>query len=232
MTKILGIIPQRKGSKGLPGKGTIDLNGKAVIEYTLSSAKKASLIDKIIVSTDDDKVSSISSKWDVDVVNRPPEIAQDDTPMIDVIKHSIEYFKNKGEIFDTVVLLQPTSPLRKNDDINKAITQFKDKDAKSLISMGEVSHENPYISFTINNGIIEPFLKEKNNFTRRQELPKVFFPYGLIFIAKTKDLLEKGSFYMENTIPYFIERWQCYEIDDIHDLKAIEAIMKYKNNEV
>jgi CMP-N,N'-diacetyllegionaminic acid synthase len=231
--KILAIIPARGGSKGVPGKNIKILAGSPLITYTIEQALKSRYLDKAIVSTDDPEIKRVSIASGIEVIDRPPEYAKDTSPIIDAIKQVIDALKRKEHSFDIIALLEPTSPLRKDDDIDKAIEKFiKNWDnADALVSMGEIALENPHIAKVIRNGMVAPFIEMEKKAYRRQDLEKAFFPYGVIYMSKTEKLLETGTFYQEKTIPYLIERWQNYEVDDIYDFIAIDAIIKYKRTQ-
>jgi len=231
--KILAIIPARGGSKGLPRKNIKPLLGKPLIAWTIEQAKNSKYIDMVVVSTEDKEIAEISKKYGAEVIERPEELARDDSPTFDAIIHVLDYFQNKKELFDIVVILEPTSPLRKDNDIDNAIKLFiKNIDkADSLISVGEVHLENPYIMKKIEDGYVKPFIKSEQSIYQRQQLPKVYFPYGVIYLSKIEEFKKYKTVYQERTIPYFIERWQNYEIDDLYDFIAIESILKYKLKE-
>jgi len=231
--KIIAIIPARGGSKGLPGKNIKPLLGKPLIAWTIEHAKKSKYIDKLIVSTDDKKIAVISKKYGADIpFLRPKELAQDNSSTFDAIVHAIGWFEEKGECFDIIVLLEPTSPLRKKNDIDDAIELFikNYERADSLVSLGAIQLEKPQIAKKIEKDFVIPFVKTKHAFHQRQQLAKAYFPYGVIYIVKTNALKKTGTFYTKKTIPYFIERWQNYEIDDLCDFICNEAIMENKLN--
>jgi CMP-N,N'-diacetyllegionaminic acid synthase len=225
---VLAIIPARGGSKGIPRKNIKTLNGKPLIAYTIESAAKSKLINKFVVSTEDEEISAVAYKYKAEVVKRPPELARDDSPTFDTVKQVIDYFKERGDNFDILVLLEPTSPMRKDDDIDKAIKLFIDNydKADSLVSLGEIQLESPYIAKVVKNGFVTPLIESDKKITRRQDLLKAYFPYGVIYLSKVDKLLATKTFYHDTTIPYYIERWQNYEIDDICDFYCVEAIMK------
>jgi CMP-N-acetylneuraminic acid synthetase len=231
--KIVAIIPARGGSKGLTRKNIKPLLGKPLVAGTIEQAKKSKYVNKVVVSTEDKEIAKISKKYGAEVVDRPEELARDESPTIDAIMHAIDWFEKRGEYFDIVVLLEPTSPLRKENDIDNAIELFiKNIDkADSLVSVGEVHLENPYILKTIENKYVKPFIEVDENRYQRQQLPKVYFPYGVVYLSKTDALKKYKTFYQEKTISYFIERWQNYEIDDIYDFVCIETILKSKSEE-
>lgn len=231
-TNCLAIIPARGGSKGLPRKNIRVLAGNPLIVWTIEQAKKSKYIDKVIVSTEDKEIAKISKKYGAEVpFLRPKELATDSSPTIDTIIHALNWFEEREEYFDIVVLLEPTSPLRKKDDLDNAIELFiKNIDkADSLVSVGEVHLENPYIMKTIENGYVKSFIEINENIYQRQQLPKVYFPYGVVYLSKTDTLKKYKTFYQEKTTPYFIERWQNYEIDDLYDFIVVEAILKNKS---
>jgi len=218
---ILAIVPARVGSKRLKDKNILSLCGKPVIAHTLIKATNSKLITKTVVSTDGEKIADIAKEY-CEVIMRPKELAANTSSIYDVIEHVIDVLKKKNETYDIVALLEPTSPLRKDNDIDNAIKLFikNIEKADALVSVGEVAVEKPNITKYISkNGFIKPIT---NN------LEKAYFPYCVIYMAKTDSLLKKRTFYQEKTIPYIIERWQNYEIDDKYDFVAIEAILNYQ----
>lgn len=225
--RIIAIIPARGGSKGLPGKNIKSLAGKPLISWTIEQAKKSKHIDKLIVNTDDKDIARIARKYGADVpFLRPKELAQDKSSVYDVIFHTLGWFKERGSEFDIVILLEPTSPLRKEGDIDSAIKLFlrNYNKADSLVSVGEIHLENPSITLKMDKKFIKNYMK--TDFSRRQDLPRAYFPYGVIYLSKTRALEKYKKFYQNRTLPYLIERWQNYEIDDIYDFLCVEAILK------
>lgn len=232
--KIIAIIPARGGSKGLPGKNILELCGKPLIAWTIKNALHSKYIDEVIVSTEDKEIAKISREYGALVIERPKELARDDSPTIDAIMHVINWFESREEYFDIIILLEPTSPLRKDNDLDNAVELFIENinRADSLVSVGEVHMENPHITKKIENGYVKPLIEISKNVHQRQQLPKVYFPYGVIYLALTIALKKNKTFYLERTIPYFIERWQNYEIDDIYDFICIEAILRHRFKEM
>ena len=230
--KILAIITARGGSKGLPGKNIKSLLGKPLIGWTIEQAKACKYIDEIFISTDSKEIADISEQFGVLVPSlRPPELALDTSSSMDVIMYTINTLKKK---YDYIILLEPTSPLRKKDELNKIVEQIIDNiDADGLITLGEVHMEHPMIVKKINqDGKIIPYIPDLQKITQRQQADKAYFPYGVAYVIKTDVFIKKMTFYTENIIPYFIERWQNYEIDDIYDFFCIESIIKEKGDEL
>lgn len=221
MKNIIALIPARGGSKRLPRKNIRKLCGKPLIGWTIEQAQKCKYFGRVVVSTDDEEIAKISKSYGAEVpFLRPKKLAQDNSPSIDAVIHAIDWFGDKGEYFEDIALLEPTSPLRKKNDLNKAIEHFINHKADSLVSVGEVHLEDPSIMKKIESNIVKPFFETLNN-----KVP-AYFPYGVIYLSKVDALREYGTFYQRDTIPYLIERWQNYEIDDIYDFYCVEAIMK------
>ena len=230
---ILAIIPARGGSKGIAGKNTRLLCGKPLIAYTIEAALGSKLVDRVVVSTEDAKITEVSKRHRVEVIKRPKQLARDDSPTIDAIMHVINWFEERNQYFDIIVLLEATSPLRKENDLDNAIACLIQNidEADSLVGVGEVHSdtEHPYGIKKIEDGYVKPFIKDNEIlFYQRQQLPKVYSVYGGIYISKVSALKEHKTFYQQRTIPYFLERWQNYEIDDIYDFVCVEAILKYR----
>lgn len=143
-----------------------------------------------------------------------------------------EYSKNNQ--FDYIVLLEPTSPLRKKDDLKKIIEKAVDHaEADGLITLGEVHMEHPMIVKKLDeNGKLTPYIQEIKKITQRQQADKAYFPYGVAYVIKTDVFKKEKTLYTDNIIPYFIERWQNYEVDDKYDFLCIEAIFAEKRNEL
>ncbi len=236
--KMLGVITARGGSKGLPGKNIKELCGKPLIAWTIEQAKNSKYLDKTIVSTDSEEIAEISIKYGGDVpFLRPKELALDTTPSIDVLFHALDFLRNQGENYDYLALLEPTNPLRKKDDIDNAIKQLIDNKeiASSIIGIGKTIHQHPSYLFNLDeNKILIPLgANDINTYLLRQKIKNdYYFPNALIYVSEITALEQNKSFYHDRTIGYITERWQNYEIDDIYDFLCVEAIMKFKLNEI
>lgn len=227
---ILAIIPARGGSKGLPKKNIKEMNGKPLIYWTIKRAKESRYIDNIFVSTDSAEIADICENVCGQKVEqlRPEELAEDFTSSADVIKYTIEYLEASGRKYDYIILLEPTSPLRKEEDIDNIIRLACDNpQCDGVISLGEVHMEHPLAVKRVNeDGYIVPYLERKSDIYQRQQMDQAYFPYGVAYMIKINVFMECISVYTENILPYYIERWQTYEVDDIYDFMCIETIMK------
>ena len=158
--KILALIPARGGSKGLPNKNIREFGGLPLIAHTIKTAINCKFFNKIVVSTDSDKIASISKKHGADIpFIRPQELSTDDSTTLSVVKHAISFFLEKKEIFDAVIVLQPTTPFREVKVLNTALEKFLETTPDSVVSICK-SGENPYWSKKIVNGNLVPVIED------------------------------------------------------------------------
>ncbi len=233
--KILAIIPARGGSKGLLGKNIRPLLGKPLIAWTIEQALASKYLDRVIVSTDDKEIADISKKYGAEVpFLRPEELARDDSPTIGTILHALNWFEEKGQRFDYLALLEPTSPLREKEDIDQCIYLLVNNEiAKSIVSAARLESAHPEFNIIIDTktGFIRKFNGDSNfNVLRRQDLPDVYFFDGTIYISEVETLKIKKTFYHERCLAYIVPRWKSLEIDELPDLICAEALIKNRVN--
>lgn len=228
---VIAIIPARGGSKGLPGKNIRELCGKPLIAWTIEKARKSKYIDTVLVSTDSDEIAEIARQYGASVpFIRPDELATDSASSFDVVKHTLDYCQeNEGKKFNFTVLMEPTSPLREDDDIDRMLEILvrRQDGFDSIVSIGEVA-EHPSITKRLNGERMEPFCPELALTTRRQDNVPAYFPYGVAYINKTESLLEEKTFYTKRCTYFLIKRYQNYEIDDLYDFLSVESVMKHQ----
>ncbi len=231
--KILGLIPARGGSKGIPNKNIKLLDGKPLLAYTTEIALQSSLLTKLIVSTDDEAISDTAKALGVDVpFLRPSELAQDDTATIDVILHALKWYESRQIFFDAVCLLQVTYPFRTLNILESAIKKFEEVDCDSLVSVQKVPHEyNPHWTFKVNTeGCLNIATGDSQIISRRQELPLSYHRDGAIYITSTKVLLEQHSLYGES-ISFIESPPELYiNIDTMDDWVNAEQLIKKTKN--
>jgi CMP-N,N'-diacetyllegionaminic acid synthase len=183
--KIAALITARGGSKGIPKKNITKLCGKPLIHWTVESAMKSKYIDKIFLSTDNDEIISSVKKFPVEVpFKRPKNLSSDKATSTDVILHFIDWMKKSGNDYDTLLLLQPTSPFRKSEHIDSSIKKFLgSKNALSLISVTE-NIKSPYLSRKISaDGFVENLFNVKSE-KRRQDIPVTYYINGAIYLME------------------------------------------------
>ena len=223
--KILGIIPARGGSEGIPKKNIKLLAGKPLIAYTISQAKQASFLDKVIVSTDSEEIAAKAIELGAEVpFIRPSAISNSLSPSIDYVRHALDFFRVKETFYDAVCILQPTSPFRPKGVIDKAVKEFMEYDADTLVSVREVpSHYNPYWLFEKSeNGDLMPMMQEKVIINRRQDLPKAFQRDGAIYIVKSSVIFMEKTLYGKKFKGLEIESPALINIDNESDWKMAE----------
>lgn len=228
----LAIIPARGGSKGLPGKNIKELCGKPLIAWSIERGLSSKYVDEVVVSTDYQNIADIAKEYGASVpFLRPDFLASDTATSFDAVEHTINFYRNElGKEFDYIVLLEPTSPLREEHDIDSMIEKIiQNEDTfDSIVSIGEV-HEHPSIMKKIvNRDSLDSYCKELEMHSRRQDASSAYFPYGVAYIVKKDTLLDEKTFYTKRNTYFEIQRYQCYEIDDIYDFLSIENIMKFE----
>ena len=232
-TRVLALIPARGGSKGLPRKNVLPVAGRALIAWTIEQALSATSVDAVVVSTDSQEIADVALDCGAEVpFLRPAHLALDTSPSIDAVLHALDMLAANGREFDMLALLEPTSPLRAAGDIDRAIELLlTNPEADAVVSVGEVHTEHPSIVKRIEGGRLVAYVSEEVKATRRQDLDKAYFPYGVVYLSKVESLRATRSFYPGETIPMFIERWQNYEIDDFYDLLCVDAILEFRQKE-
>lgn len=231
--RILALIPARGGSKGLPRKNVLPVAGRPLIAWTISQALSSESVGAVVVSTDDSEIADVAARFGAEVpFMRPDELATDTSPSIDAVLHALDALAAHGREFDMIALLEPTSPLRAADDIDRAVSLLMaHPDADAVVSVGQVHTEHPAIMKRLEDDRLVSYIPVVSDATRRQELAAAYFPYGVVYLSRVDSLRRSRSFYPERTIPMFIERWQNYEIDDMYDLLCVNAVLEFRQRE-
>lgn len=237
--KVLALIPARGGSKGIPRKNIYPILGKPLIYFSIEAAKKTPSINRVIVTTDDQEIADIAKKLGAEVpFIRPPELAGDDTPDLPVFQHALTWLKeNEGYEPDLVVHLWPTSPLRRPEDLEKAVNLIaKAEDADSLRSISNPS-QNPFKMWRYNGDKISPILKDaypeeyadgkpEPHSLPRQVLPTTYVQTGYVAIIKLHVILKQNSMFGKNIIPFFHDENLYTEFDSFRDVYYAEQKLK------
>ena len=220
--KVLAIIPARGGSKGLIGKNIKPLLGKPLIIWTLEAAIKSKYIDKIVVSTDSDEIKKVICDYGFECKSlRPGYLALDTTTSYEVIKYELE----KRMDFETVCMLQPTSPIRNSNDIDMAFNLFNSQNATSCVSVYK-TEDVPYWSFSkADNGFLSPLFNKKYFSKRRQELKDVYALNGSIYISRINEYLINKGFISNRTIPFVMTMDRSIDIDTNEDFINAEKYL-------
>jgi len=223
--KILGIIPARSSSKRLPRKNMLQLDKLPLISYTIDSARKSKLINKIFISTDSKQIAKIcKSKGIMVPILRPKKLSQDNTSSVSVIKHVLSYLqKNENYNPDIILLLQPTSPFRTSQLIDKSIRLLIKSKASSVISVKKIKTELNN-SFYYRNNFLFPYKKfSKTQYSMKNS--ELFFPTGSIYVFWKKTLQDYDSIYGPKIKPIFSKLPETIDIDDIFDLFVSKMVL-------
>ncbi len=227
--KILGLIPARAGSRGLPGKNIKILRGKSLIGWTIEAAKASRYLDDIVVSTDDKVIAGAAGSYGARVpFIRPPDLATDGAKMIDVVIHCIDTLAESGSVYDVIVLLQASSPLRSAKDIDNAVELLFRKKAQAVVSVSIAQHSPQYINTIGKDGSMKDFLKPEDMNRNRQELGEYYALNGAIYAATVRHLKDTGSFVGAGTYAYVMPKDRSVDIDDESDFRMADALMGIK----
>jgi CMP-N,N'-diacetyllegionaminic acid synthase len=224
---VLGIVPARGGSKGVPGKNLRLLAGRTLLEYTAGAAKESGVIDRVILSTDSEEIAAAGRRAGLEVpFMRPAELAQDDTPMLPVVQHAVDTLSRSGWTPAVVVLLQPTSPLRRAAHIRDAVRLLCESGADSVVSVVQVArHLSPDYVMRLDEGVLRPFLPDGGRVTRRQDARPAYVRDGTVYAFRRTTLEHFGSIYGENCRPLVLDDAESLSIDSPADWAAAERIL-------
>jgi CMP-N-acetylneuraminic acid synthetase len=230
--KVLGLIPARGGSKGIPFKNRKELGGKPLMQYTVEAALNSKLLDRVIFSSEDGSLIDMARSLGVEVpFVRPAHLSEDTSGSIEVVQHAINALAQNGDNYDAVCLLQVTTPFRTASDIDTAIEKFIAEGNDSLISVQKVPHKyNPHWVFTISEkGNLQMVTGETEIIKRRQELPDAFIRDGSIYITRSSVLLYENSFF-GNSISYLeLDMNRHVNLDTESDWLRAEEILRNSN---
>ena len=221
--QMLAIIPARSGSKGLPRKNIKLLGGKPLIAWTIEAAIQSEKFSRIIVSTDSVEIAEVAQKWGAEVpFLRPDSLSTDESSVIDTINYTLGLLDGK---FDSVCLLQPTSPLRTSNHLIEAVGLFEKDDVHSLVSVTKVDKSPQWCFWRNEEAYLTPILNDGFSLSRRQELQDAFVLNGAIYIAETEELLREKKFLFDDTVSYLMSKESSIDIDDLIDFKLAQLIL-------
>lgn len=225
--KNLAVIPARSGSKGISDKNIKDLNGKPLMAYTIEAAQNTNIFDCIHVSTDSALYADIARKLGVDVpFLRSAALSTDAAGTMDAVRFVVNEYINLGQKFETVTILQPTSPLRTSEDILCAFRVFREKKADSVVSVCETEYSPWLCNILPDNSSLNNFI-DLNRVGRRQEMQQYYRINGAIYIQTTELLMRHGNLYGENSYAYIMNKMKSIDIDDEFDFFLAKMLLNY-----
>lgn len=228
--RLLGLIPARGGSKGIPGKNLRPLGGRPLLAWTAEFARaahRAGLLDRVVLSTEDDELAALGAELGLEVpFRRPAELAQDDAPTLPVMLHALDTLEGQGARFDAVCLLQPTSPFRRLVDLEAAVHRFRRGDVDTVLSMLPVAHEHhpSWVwveradGLRLADGADQPT-------SRRQDLPPAYHRDGSLYLVATRTL-RRGTLYGDHLDKIEGDPDRTVNLDDMDDWARAEALLE------
>lgn len=232
MAFVLGVIPARSGSKGLAGKNIRSLAGKPLLAYTAEATLACKGLDAVLLSTDSEEIAAMGRLLGLDVpFLRPSELATDDAPTALALRHAVEWIeRSRGCRVSTVVTLQPTTPLRLAEDVDRAVAWFLDHqpEADSLISVCKAGERHPLTLYCADGAYLSPFLPGVNPTTRRQNFSRIYWRNGAVYITRRDYLLETNRVVNDRPLFYEMPRHRSLGIDDLFDFTLAELFLAYK----
>ncbi len=231
-TKILAIIPAREGSKRVPQKNFRPFANTTLVDLAIQQAMDSQLVNKIVVNSDAPQVEEIAKKYvadGVDFLARPIELATDESPAIDYMIQTINHYQSKGILYDWIVIIQASSPLREGKDIDATIQLLKDSDdGDSAVSVVKLPHMiHPHKLKKMNGAILEPWLVDEGQKTSAHELPDIYVRNCAVYVFKTNHLLQ-GITYGEISLGYIMPQETSVDINDMIDFEFAEYLYHKK----
>lgn len=225
--RILGRIPARAGSKGVPGKNIKLLAGKPLINYTIETAKASGIFDFLMVSTDGEEIAAAAAKAGAEVpFVRPSELATDDAKGIEVLYHAMDWCEENNKNFDWIMLLQPASPLRSCEDILNACRIMIEHQAEAVVSVCEVEDHPWWCNTLPSDNSMNNFLRPDITRMNRQDLPVFYKINGAIYLAEWDFICQRGSWYGPRTYAYIMPQERSLDIDSLIDFELAGVLMR------
>jgi CMP-N-acetylneuraminic acid synthetase len=226
--KVLGVVPARAGSKRLPGKNVAKIAGKPLICWTLEAAINSKYIDSVVLSTDDLNIAAVGGEcYDLEVLIRPRGISDDNSPMVSVVENVIEQMEKRGSKFDYLVLLQPTSPLRRAEHIDEAFLTVTSKGGVGTVSICRTEHPQEWMGKIGSDDRLDSFFCQTQLEIQSQLFVPSYQVNGAIYIVPIDQFLEERTFFLrKGMIPYIMNRDVSIDIDEEFDLVIARTIFE------
>ncbi len=226
--RVLGLIPARGGSKGIPRKNARLLAGKPLVLYTVEAALAASRLARVVVTTDDAEIATIARSGRAETpFMRPAQLARDDTPMLPVIRHAIAELQSRGDTFDAICLLQPTNPLRPASLIDECVDVLEARACSAVVTVLPVpsAHNPHWVYMSAADGTLRLFSGAREPVTRRQDLPSAYHREGSVYVTRTA-VLREGSLYGASLVGVRVDPALSVNIDDAADWERAERMLE------
>ena len=223
--KVLALIPARGGSRRLPGKNLLKLCGEPITVWSIKAAQQSKYVDRIVVSTDSDEISEVARAAGADVpFMRPNYLASDTASSLDVVKHALNELNQKGQCYEFIVLLQPTSPLRTSKHIDESFELLQSKDADAIVGVTELDHPIELTNRLPDDLSMKGFFTTDSHL-RSQNFPKRYRVNGAIYLVRVESLIKENTIFLSDRIyAYKMDREVSVDIDTPYDLRLADAL--------
>lgn len=233
--RVLAVVPARGGSKGLKRKNVKELAGHPLVSYPIRTALTCKYVDRVIVSTEDAEIKVVAEDYGAPVpFLRPAELAVDTASTFSVLDHVLTELSQRGETYEYLVLLEPTSPLTESKDVEAALERLdSSRDlADAMVGICRMESQHPAFAATLaSDGRIKPYLEGGfERLGRRQDLTELYFFEGSVYVSDTVALRRNRGFYHERTLGLVMPKWKAFEVDDLVDWICIEAILQHRDD--
>ena len=220
---VIGLIPARGGSKRVPRKNISRCAGQPLLAWTARAALDSRALDRVILSTDDEEIAALGRSLGLEVpFLRPPEISQDEAPMLPVMLHALDWALEQGDAVEAQVLLQPTSPLRRSAHIDEAVTLFRESGAESLVSVVEVYHgQHPLVTYKLSDNRLAPYFPGQDP----EGAPPAFARNGPAILINRPEVIRRGERLSEDLVAYVMAPEDSLDIDTPFDLALADLLM-------
>jgi N-acylneuraminate cytidylyltransferase len=229
LNRVLGLVLARGGSKGVPKKNVKLLAGQPLLAYTAQAALAAHRLARIIVSTDSAEVAEVARHWSLDVpFLRPSELAADNTPSLPVVQHAVAWLEARGECYDAICQLQPTSPLRARGEIDACIDLLDERGADCVMTVVRLPEEhNPHWAYVEDPaGFLHISTGEASPIPRRQELPPAYIRDGSVYVTRRDVVMSANSLYGSRVLGMVVDGAERVNIDRPEDFDRAEVLLR------
>jgi CMP-N,N'-diacetyllegionaminic acid synthase len=227
--RVVAVIPARGGSKSVAGKNVRLLKGKPLLAWSIEVARQVSEVDRIIVSTDDAQIASVGRSYGAEVYPRPRHLAIDEALVIDALKDLLQTLQTEGETPEWVILLEPTCPLRRADDVRECLTLIGQGGYDSVATFTD-AELNPHRAWRLIDGVPEVFIAGAIPWLPRQKLPKAYQLNGAVYVFRARLLAQEAQSLLVGKLgAVLMPRDRSQDIDDSVDFAIVEALLKESN---
>lgn len=229
--KTFAFIFARGGSKGVPGKNIRNLADKPLLAYSIIIAQNIDEISRIFVSTDDKDIADIGIKYGAEIINRPVELAQDDSSEWLAWKHAIEWLENREEYFDRFVSLPTTSPLRNESDVNMCLNLL-DEQTDIVVTMTNASRSPYFNMVSEQEGYVKLLAENENEYSRRQDVPKAYDMTTVAYVTRPDFIKNNNKIFDGKVKAHIVPKERAVDIDNEIDFKIAEMLILEKKENI